>query len=124
MELSSRQRRNIFVGIGLLLLLLWGFHETSSPQHTTPPPLTVDSARITAQFSVKDGSHRKLVQSVKATMLDPESFRHTQTIYTLRNNQLSLTMTYSEIIGMLQVTSTVHATATVNGDILTMQKIP
>lgn len=50
--------------------------------------------KIEAQFSAWDGSHKKLVEDVKAHLNDAGSFEHVQTWYTDMGNHLSLKMRY------------------------------
>jgi hypothetical protein len=44
--------------------------------------------RVKKQFSVYDGSHRKLEQYIKANMNDPDSYEHIETQYWVRDSHI------------------------------------
>ena len=76
----------IFGGLALIALLsvcavcLPGGGD-DEPKRTVRPPSAeeIAQARIDAQFSAWDGSHRNLVAVVKRAMNDPGSFEHIET---------------------------------------------
>jgi hypothetical protein len=75
--------------------------------------------RIEAQFSAWDGAHRNLTKVIKASMNDPDSFKHVKTVYWDMGDHLVVQETFrgKNAFGGV-VMNTVKAKVGLNGTVL------
>ena len=81
----------------LLATLITGACADPGPARSRPTTATPDSARdarVQAQFSAWDGSHKGLTRFVKQSLDRPQSYEHVKTTYDDRHVNLVVTMTY------------------------------
>ena len=50
--------------------------------------------QLESQFSAWDGSHRGLTKAIKASMNDPDSYKHVETVYWDREDHLVVKTTF------------------------------
>lgn len=76
-------------------------------------------AKLEAQFSTWDGSHRNLEKLIKSKMHDPGSYQHVETNYLDRGNYLVVTSSFrgKNAFGALML-NTVRAKVDMNGNVL------
>lgn len=85
-----------FILIGTLLLLAVGSSDSGSSSSSSAPktPEEQRKARIEEQFSAWDGSHRGLTKVIKASMNDPKSYDHVETVYWDQGDHLIVRTTF------------------------------
>ena len=66
----------------VVVVAVWLFGRIlNHPSTSSVPPAEAREALIKSQFSQWDGSHPKVVDAIKKTMHDPNSFKHVETTY-------------------------------------------
>lgn len=65
------------IGLGVLFVVIIGACIIGGVQTEDPKEM------IESQFSSLDGSHYQLIQDTKAKLLDPDSFQHDETTYSI-----------------------------------------
>lgn len=82
----------------------------NSPEH---------KARVSAQFSTWDGSHKNLEKQIKSRMHDPRSYQHVETYYLDRGDHLAVMTKFrgKNAFGAL-VLNTVQAKVDMSGNVL------
>jgi hypothetical protein len=68
---------------------------TYSTVNSDGTPKSERQLQIDRQFSIYDGSHVKLVKTIKAQMDDPQSFKHIKTVHWDHDDYLIVRTVYS-----------------------------
>ena len=122
-ENSQKQKQTaigclVFLGIVALIIILVSL----SGGNGEKPVLTETEQRveiIEEQFSAWDGSHLGLTKFIKASMNDPKSYEHVETVYGDRGEYLIVETTFrgkNAFGGM--VVNTVRAEVSLSGEVI------
>ena len=84
----------IIAGIFAVGLISAIFNSGSQDQGPTPTPGDSRKEQIEKQFSSWDGSHRGLTKLIKASMNDPKSYDHVDTVYVDEGDSLKVKTTF------------------------------
>lgn len=115
---KGRLARHIASLMVLCLFLILAAGSTDTDKSASSKPQTREE-RIEAQFSAWDGSHRNLTKAIKASMNDPDSYKHVETVYWDMGDYLQVKTTFrgKNVFGGT-VTNAVTAKVDLDGNVL------
>ena len=97
MKTEQPSNQTVWIFLFLLCVLCWGLYNRPSDvplKYFSAPAPQSREAQLKVHFSSWDGSHRGLTEVIKASMNDPNSYEHVDTVYRDKVDHLIVTTTF------------------------------